>query len=384
MNTCIFCEVQNPEEYNFCQSCEKQIRCLSCGKTFVKDKSKCLFCGKLLDVEVESNHFNELTLEQSITQKSSSRTFKGKLSDAAITQVAAVLSKTSPIFPSQTQLRKKTNVGQPELPLFSQQDDTEIPEVSLPKADAGKPSASKYFIKNGDTLAAKTIDFKGTNKREQQIRFMLFFVAAFNELQGKPVPTQKMIFDALDSNNMLDVHAKATHYKFTETNYLMQVDGGYAVKLEGEREINLILEEMADASKSGYKDWNKPGKPRSKSKAKNTNDEKINEWLGIDPTIGEFDIRLLKTPTKYSMFGIYVLTKKISVTTSVSYSALHTYLSKKFTHPVKKDAIRKALNRPTNASRFLKTPEGDYYLTPQAEKDVAKWLTSGTVDQKDV
>jgi hypothetical protein len=380
VENCVYCESLINNEYNFCVQCEKQIKCLKCGEFLLANKTKCLKCGTLItNDDRPQSLLNQLTLEESQTKNSSSRSIKGSLSDTAIVHIASLLSSGMSRPVSGNKARKTdAAAGQVALPFMEENVDSITNQENTTNGSlhfqSGTDKVLKYFVKDGSSLATKTIDFKGSNKKEQQIRLMLLFVAAYTAIYGKPVPNQQTIFDSLERNNMLDINAKAKHYKFVETNYLMQVESGYSLKIEGEKEVEKIINEMEDKTKIGFTDWDKPGKTRANKALDDENNKKIKEWLETDLNIGTFDIRTLQTPTKYALFGLYLLSVILKVGKAFSYSVVYEYLSKKFTIPVGKDAIRKALSAKGNASRFEKSSDGSYYLTPTGEKEVAAFF----------
>jgi hypothetical protein len=378
---CPFCNSQVEDKYNFCTNCEKQIKCVFCSEALIPNKSKCFKCGKSPESDIPST-MNEFTLEEKQSRGSSSRSVKGKLSDSAITSVAALLSRTSLPIWSTKGIDKKRSDGQ--LPLLAELSDDTLEgkdiqheeQKDTPRSDRDI-KIQKYFEEDGNgSIIAKTIDFKGKNKKGQQINFMILFAGAYKSFFHKPVPTEQIFFDALKVKNMLDINVKTTYFKYVVTHYLMKVGNGYSLANPGETEIDRILIEMDDITKPGFTDWDKIGKSRGKpNHLTDEMDKKIKTWIDKDANTGTFDIRTLKGPTQYAMFSIYLLTKSLKVLQSVTTPIMYEYLVGKFsTIPHSKDAIRKSLTRQKNAGRFKKASDGGFYLTPNAETEVAGWL----------
>lgn len=390
---CPYCQKTTDPSYNYCINCEQQVKCKNCGEILVPNKSKCLNCGVALIVDNPIALMNEFTLEETYSNKSSSRSVRGKLSDTAIAQVAAMISSQTRQFVPQIN-RKKTSPGQFALPFDTQQPepidtvtDTESDSRFEPSNIKADTSLSRFFVKDGEAdLVAQTKDFKGKNKKEQQIRFMLMFVGAYKELYHKPVPNQQSIFNALANSNMLDINAKAIHFQ-TVKKYLTSLDQGLVLNFEGEKEIKNIIADMQDDTKIGFTNWDKPAKARGKQSRLSAETEKtLKEWIdrALPSNFENFDIRSLKKPIHYAMLSIYLLTKEFKVAEAVQPALIYKYLKGKFATISSPEAsIKRTLTKPESGSFLLKNGDGNYYLTPKGEEEVKKWvIRTETMDSK--
>ncbi len=104
MPNCSYCDVLIDEAYNFCVSCEQQVKCLVCGSYLIKDKSKCLKCGTSLSVsQTVAAPMNNFSLEEEQTESNYSRKLNLSFTDTAIDKVASVLGGYVPFNPLKVQ-----------------------------------------------------------------------------------------------------------------------------------------------------------------------------------------------------------------------------------------------------------------------------------------
>ena len=190
MPNCPYCNVLIDETHNFCIGCEAQVKCLAleCGAYLIKNKSKCLKCGKLLNIgQPIATPMNTFSLEEEQTDTTYSRKISLSFTDNAVDKVAPALSGYVPLTPAKT-IKQVTTVTQPQqqlsLPFLqtpeegSQVDESEIMENKViettVKSVSSNNAASDYFVSDAQGLLISfTKDYKGKSKKLQQQRFSL-------------------------------------------------------------------------------------------------------------------------------------------------------------------------------------------------------------------
>ncbi|NOK61364.1 MAG: hypothetical protein GFH27_549305n133 [Chloroflexi bacterium AL-W] len=90
---CPYCTSDVPEKYNFCLTCQRQVKCLNCKESLLPEKNKCFVCGIVIGASQSSQTpMNEFTLEEKQTRTSAYRKINGRLSDNAIGEAATLFS----------------------------------------------------------------------------------------------------------------------------------------------------------------------------------------------------------------------------------------------------------------------------------------------------
>jgi len=398
MQNCPYCNAPLNEKYNFCINCDRQIKCVHCNDFLIPNKIRCYMCGKPIENEATSpSVMNEFNLEEKHTRSSSSRSLKGRFSDVAFGQAAALfggLPVPKPLLVRNTNAKQQPLYEQPTLPHFEETPNViigEPPERSEhapstpPIAQQPSDKIARYFEQDGaDSLVCLVADYKGETKKDQQQRFILLYIYAYHQFFNHPLPEQKYVIKALQNRNMFDNNVYK-HFPSVESRYLIKVEAGYRVNTDGVKEIERIISEIEDETKKGFVDWDKPGKPRAKQSRLNSQyEQQLDLWVDLDTGINNFDIRSLKRATNYAMFSLFILTKKLNVTRAVQPILIFQYLKRKFSSiPVSQKSIANALKRPYNAKFFEKTADGSFYLTVEGESKIRGWLQSGKVDEVD-
>lgn len=176
MPNCPYCDVLIDEAYNFCVSCEQQVKCLVCSSYLMKDKSKCLKCGTSLSVsQTTATPMNNFSLEEEQTESNYSRKLNLSFTDTAIDKVASVLGGYVPFNPP----KSPKPIARPQqlaLPFSSASTDNnqfdqseELIEESIETTsesvlDGNSPSS--YFERDEQGfLVSVTPDYKGKNKK---------------------------------------------------------------------------------------------------------------------------------------------------------------------------------------------------------------------------
>lgn len=400
MEECIYCGSAISDKYNFCLSCNRQVRCIQCRETLVPNKPMCFVCGELLVTRVNNvEPINEFTLEEKQTKTSYYRKVQGKLTDTAFGDAASVFSGSasnnrhfrSPVNPITDDRRPSLSSITSE-PIHTEEvvsspmllpDNISTEETAYnQQVRPPKDRAAFFFEPDGDeTLVPVVSDFKGENKGEQQQRFMLLFVNAYNYHFKKAIPSEKVIFAAMRERDMFDGNCY-TYFSSITSRYLVKMDAGYKVNLDGVNRIDEIVQEVEDRTVAGFRDWEKPGKPRNRSSKINKGE--IASWVDMPFELDGFDIRALKKPTHYALFGYWLLTKKLEVAKAIKPNLVYEFLKRKYVAiSVTSRTFTSALNRPYNASFFQKTSEGLFYLTPEGEGRVQDWIQGAPIQDVD-
>jgi hypothetical protein len=385
MADCPYCNTHIDETYNFCVSCEQQIKCLACGSLLVKDKSKCLKCGVSLDApQASAAPVNRFSLEEQQTEGNYSRKIDLSFTDTAIDKVASVLNGYVPLNSSQNIIRSPEIRQQLALPFL------QTPEVSSPdvaeKSDKTvetsaresieEDSPSFYFEKDGEGLLMSRIhDYKGGSKKLQQQRFIILYVWAYNALEGEPVPNENLA-QAARRNGMYDKHFP-TYIKEAANRFFVKLDGSFKLNLTGKIEVDKIKSEMQDPDSNGFEYWNSAQKRTSRSsRATKEDSQKLEQWLQGKSRFDDFDVRKLSSAYEFAILALYDITKEINVENSVKPALAYDYLVKRYrTIPIEKKLFTQTLSRKRYEGYFKRTPNGSYYLTQEGEKLVQDWIS---------
>lgn len=393
MSLCPYCNTTNPDQYNFCVNCEKQIKCLQCGDSLVANKSRCLGCGKPIEEHNTAlGPINKFVLEESQTTETASRKIEGHFTDQAIEQVASIFGG---LFNNQVrpipQVTKPTEVVRPALSSSQSVSLDEI-ETSVKHLNNGDgvittapeshsselEKAQRYFeFDNENGIVARLSDFKGMTKQDQQKRFMIMYVWAYALIVDKSGPSKKAIMSALANRGFNDSNS-SRYFTDIENKYFSKVGEGYKINRDGDREVDRIINEIEDETKTGFQEW---GKTKSREKGSRlTRDvlERVELWASKDVDIGNFEIRKLEKPIDYALFAIWILTSHLQFVRAVKPVEIFNYLKKKYIHiPVTQQEISKALSRSYNANLIQRTSDGHYYLSLIGEEKVSSWVYTG-------
>lgn len=393
MEACAYCNSALSDKYNFCLNCNRQVRCVHCREMLVPNKPICFVCGKpVVASQDNAEPVNEFTLEEKQTRTTYYKKVQGKLTNTAFGDAASVFSgspsmrrpivSVNPVIPANTNHQLSLPINSPELTFDGEtvSQESVVPNTSsLVNNASTKDRAALFFEPDGeDALVPIVGDFKGENKGEQQRRYMLLFVHAYNFHFKRAMPSDKLVFVSMRNRSMFDNNCY-NYFNSIATQYLVKTDAGYKVSLDGLNKIEEIVHEIEDRTKSGFRDWDKAVKPRNKG-SKREDIQEVNSWVDMPLDLGVFDIRSLKKPTHYALFGIWLITKKLEVAKAVKPGVVYEFLKRRFVAiSVNSGKINRALTRRYNASFFQKTSEGLFYLTPEGESKVLQWLQGAPV-----
>lgn len=395
MPNCPYCDNPIDEAYNFCVSCERQVKCLKCNTCLLRDKTKCLKCGTFIDApQSNPTPMNNFSLEEEQSDNNYSRKLNLSFTDTAIDKVASVLGGYVPLTP--VKVGKRTSVPEQQLILppfqvmeeeIEHNKDEDNQEQTIGTTVQTFPEANSplsYFEKDAQGfLVSKTPDYKGKNKKLQQQRFSLFYVWAYNLLFHEAV-LKEHLNQAAKVNGIYDKNY-ANYLNDLANRFFVKSDGTFKLNPGGQAEVNKIIREMQDSDLKGIEYWNSTRKHSNKSSRKTKEDaQKIDQWIQMQSKFDSFDIRTLDTAAKYALLALYDITKELKVENAVKQTLAYDYLIKKYkTVSVSKDSFSKALaNTKDYGKYFNRTSEGLYYLTPDAESFVESWLIQSSFENQ--
>jgi uncharacterized protein (UPF0128 family) len=381
MSTCPYCSTEIVEGYNFCVHCDRQVKCRGCGSLLLANKTLCLVCGVPLTSHlVATMPMNEYSLEETQTADTSSRSIKIKFTDNAIDKAGPLLGiqATAPrIIPQPVPV----NVVAKALPsgevnnreVYNGSALNKSEQISFSSSeDSLTERAQRFFEPYGeDQLTAIDPDMRGKSKKEQQQRFALLYVWAYQAIYGKGVPSKTYIVNAARRRKLYDTNFNR-HVEHIMQESMTHGDNGYKIIPSQLPKINSVLEEIESGEQKGVAYWkDTPRAGRRRSNSNSSDDGKVEEWLSITTDYDHFDVRSLKKPAEYAMLAIWLITKIIKIEKAVKASDAFAYLKGKFkTIPVNQKQFSSALNRDYNADKFRKTSDNLWYITEEAERSI--------------
>ena len=132
---------------------------------------------------------------------------------------------------------------------------------------------------------------------------------------------------------------------------------------------------MQDPDLKGMEYWNSSRKNTSSgSRTTKEEVEKINRWLEKSSRFDNFDIRTLDSKVHLAILALYDITIELEVESAVKPALAYEYLIKRYKQvSATKKRFGETLAAKGNKKYFEKTPEGLYYLTPEAETIAETW-----------
>lgn len=381
---CPYCNFLIDEAYNFCASCEQQVKCLSCGSYLIKDKSKCLKCGNFLNTpQTVATSMNNFSLEEEQSDSNYSRKLNLSFTDNAIDKVASVLSGYVPLVPPKSP--KHVAQQQLTLPFLQTSEENEQLEQSEIMNDEAVETTAKnildnnspsdYFEKDGQGfLMSNNPDYKGKNKKLQQQRFSILYLSAYHSLNGEAVPNSHLT-EAAKKNGVHD-HNYSTYLKETASRFFTKLDGTFKLNPAGNAELRTIQAEIQDSGVSGFAYWNSTRKRTSRnSRATKEDAQRVEQWVQMSSKFDSLDVRELSTTSDLAILALYDITKELKVETAVKPSLAYEYLTKRYkTVSITNKNLSDTLSGKRCKKYFERTSEGLYYLTQEAESLAESWI----------
>ena len=382
MITCPYCKTEFDEQLNFCANCEKQVRCLSCGKPLFPGKTRCLICGASVAVAASiSPKFNEYLLEEEISDGSSKRKIHLKMSDTAIGAVGEHLDRYLQPW-SQPEIMTKPQVRTPALPALeagttiSKTDETTVSPVSSSGTTEAADKyawADDYIVKVDDQIDIKITDFKGKTKTEQQRRFVLLFVWGYQRHFDVPVPDRKPIIRMAKRLNVWNTSFSdcVTHM---ERDLLIKNTVGLMLAPGAVKEVNQILDDLQKTELKGHTSSNRPNKKSSdKTPKENSVEALLQDWTSKDIDLAGFDVReLQKANARQKVeFGLWILKVKLGVE-KARLGVVISFVTQKY--PTIGGNVGTLQNAARDKKYIVRTLQGECVLTHKGEEDIEALL----------
>lgn len=389
MPNCPYCDFLIDEAYNFCVSCEQQVKCLTCGSYLIKDKSKCLKCGNFLNTpQTAATPMNNFSLEEEQSDSNYSRKLNLSFTDNSIDKVASVLGGYVPLVPPKSP--KPVAQQQLALPFLQTSEENEQLDQSEIMTDEAVETTAKnvldnnspsdYFEKDGQGfLISNNHDYKGKNKKLQQQRFSILYVWAYNSLNRELVPNDHLT-QAAQRNGVYDQNYP-TYLKEAANRFFTKLDGTFKLNPSGRAELSKIHAEMQDSDLSGSEYWNSTRKKSSRSpRATKEDAQRVEQWVQMPSKFDSFDVRGLNTRSDLAILALYDITKELKVETSVKPSLAYEYLTKRYkTVSITNKNLSDTLSDKRYKKYFERTSEGLYYLTQESESLAESWISKGSI-----
>jgi hypothetical protein len=394
VSNCQYCNALINETLNFCVDCEKQVKCLNCRGYLLKDKSKCLSCGILINTtQSTATHMNTFSLEEEQSDTNYSRKLNLSFTDTAIDKVAIVLSGHVPLTPSTINPKRNFLDGkQPNLISVQQaaladstQDETiETESIKIENHINTLQGniAENYFDKDAQGyLISRTPDYKGKDKKTQQQRFLLLYVWAYY-LFFQQFVAKDHLSQAAKINNIHESKNYSRYLGELSTKYLMNIDGALKLNPAGLSEVKKILSEIEDEEVKGIP-YHNPSRKYTARGSKITKDisQKIDEWVHQSSRFAEFDVRNLSTAADYALLAIYDITKELKVQEHVKPVVAYTYLVQRYKIiSIDQQNFSSVLSNKAYSKYFSCTSDRSYYLTQEGESTVEGWNNKEIID----
>lgn len=390
---CPHCNATFTEDYNFCPSCEQQVLCLSCGKTIVPGKTKCLYCGTALGSGGQQQTLlNTFSLEESHSQAERTRKVSLSFSDNAINNATPILSAYAPLSrmassPNTGNLLPSpvdANVNQADLgsQVIDYKTVTSSRTIAVPQdssMESGKRQASDFFeIDSKGLLVPHTTDYKGTSKQSQQQRFAVLYTAAYQRLVGSPVPNRTHLNTAAKQSRLYDSNFPNNVSKIIKK-YLTDTDGQLKLTPSGKDFVATIIEEMENEETVGHQV--RSSRPTSKrTRVNKASRSEAEQWLEKPSALGEFDTRTIKATLDWCLFALQDITKVIKVRETVIPAVAYEYLTRRYQKvPIKRESFVRAFTRSYNRKYLEQSADGGYFLTSAGETYISELLSGSRV-----
>jgi hypothetical protein len=389
--TCPHCKTETSSEYNFCTTCDRQVKCLQldCNKVLVAGKTFCFGCGKPLAAIATQAQPNRYIRDVKQRGQNYEEHTEFSVSDHAVSELAPFIAgqMTSrppqrPFYPTKAQNSVTTQqnqdavqnaLGQSDLPQLPPADD----ETQQEDNNGYKSEAMRYFVKDGETLVAKHKDYKGTTWAEQQRRFILLLAKAYIDAFNKPIPSKDVFKSAAETASVYDKANFSRYFDKCCRKELTAVTDGLMLTTDGEKEVDKIISEIENDSKGeGHKYWERSQNTLSKRQRLNKADsDRIKLWAGEEIALGSLDIRNINTPSHYALLALWILTAHLKKVETVRWIDAYYYLKEKYpTITASSLAFSRAMANDAN-SKYIRASEDDkFFLTPEGQTLVESWI----------
>jgi hypothetical protein len=372
---CPYCGTETGSEYNFCIQCEMQIRCLnpSCTAVLLPNKSKCLKCGLSIIQATQGipAPVNRFVRDVNSTTKSYSEHTEIHATDEALSQFAPLLMNSAQIGYRSPQIPRPSVPTAPTLPQLSppqaaQADSVDAIRVPSVQTTDQKLLALRFFEQIDDTLIAKAKDFKGLNKKEQQIRLIVAFTWAYTTIYERAVPSRDHYHQAARKASWHDQNFR-NYLAEAQKSYLNDVGSGFKLNLAGDKKAELILAEMQDETVEGSSGQSVSRAGGKRGPMNKEEQQRVDAWVTESVDLGTFDHRSLGSPTNYALFALWLITEKVKTANNAKANEAYNYIKHKFENiPITQKQFTDALSK-GNGKNFKKAG-AQWFLTPDGQK----------------
>ena len=393
---CPFCSAETSSEHYFCMFCNQQTKCLNleCGKKLVPGKSFCFTCSqplaKISALQVQQNKYVR-DVEQ--TGRNYKEHTEFTFSDHAVSEIAPFIAAQMisrpqrPPYPATP--NKSVPLQQPIVSLNDALPEAEVPQ--LPEVSAHQPleancaGAARYFAHDGEYLIVEVKDFKGSTWADQQKRFILLYVSAYNQLIRQPVPSKEHLRKAAEKASILDSKNFTKYIGEVTRKYLSEISGGYKLNQDGEKEIKNILAQIEDENVDpGSKYWERSTTTSTKRQRFSKDDKiKVQEWAQEEVELDNLNVRDIRQPRDYALVSFWILTVHLKKANAIRWNDAYYYFKEKFiTISGEPESFNRAISKPINDKYFRKT--GDlYFLSSEGQQKVEGWIAGKPIESSD-
>lgn len=243
---CPHCECETPTGYNFCTGCDRQIKCLkpTCNTQLVKGKTFCFACGEAV-VSTNTSSVQPNRYIRKISQKGkyhSEYTEELSFSDHAVTKLAPYVAShilaRSPEGYMIPQVEKEVSPRNRPIQISHYEPEKLLPSSPIDVENSN--TAAQYFTPDGEDLKLQVKDFKGKLWADQQRYYILLYVSAYITLRNSNVPSLEHIKKAAGHEKVSDSTHFSRYLKEVQRKYLIELEGGFRLNQDGEKEISRI------------------------------------------------------------------------------------------------------------------------------------------------
>lgn len=393
---CPFCSAETPFEHNFCIFCDQQIKCLNavCGKKLVPGKTFCFGCGQTIaKIPTAQSQPNKYIRDVKQSGKTYEEHTEFSLSDHAVSEIAPFvvgqMMSRPPKPPHPGSFSPPAPFQQPLVDLNDALPEAEVPQ--LPEAidhqplEANGAGAVRYFARDGEYLIVEVKDFKGSTWADQQKRFILLYVSAYNRLVEQPVPSKEHLRKAAEKASILDSKNFTKYIGEVTRKYLSEISGGYKLNQDGEKEIKNILAQIEDENvEPGNKYWERSTSATTKRQRFSKDDKiKIQEWAQEEVCLDNFKVRDIRQARDYALLSLWILTVHLKKADAVRWNYAYYYLKEKFTTiSVEPESFSRAISKSINDNYFRKTGDS-YFLSSEGQQKVEGWIAGKPIESSD-
>ncbi len=391
---CPSCGLETPSEYNFCVTCNKQVRCLNAGsgKMLIAGKSVCFGCGKPIESAGQEANLTTLVRRTKRRGENYDDLFELKTTqEVAIALAGGLLNHVlnsaaqRPFSPTKQTGTPAANIS-PAITdgLFAGQADFDVPPEEVSNTPPQTPStsgASNYFTRDGAHLLKMGWDYKGSSWADQQRRFLLLYTSAYVQEFQESVPDLDHFKAVAEEAKIIDKINFNRYLKGLIGKELTKKSDGYILSYDGIKTVERILEEMsAPGAKAGY-DYTKQTPSDGKEKRRLSDKEKdvVEEWTAEKVELGKLEIRVIEQARDYAMVALWMLQVYLKKREAFLWNEAYLYITKCSSHvKATPEAFSRALANPNNKDYFG-CADGHYFLTPKAQEIVEGWTAGRSV-----